>query len=130
MAAVVTSVRTSAQLADDVRSTKIVVTWLSHTDGAATLALPDMNGFLLKVVTDPGTAAPTANYDITLVDENTFDAASNLLIDRHTTNTEQVYTFVSGAPTPIYLSGTHTFTVANAGSGKDGVCTFYMVDRL
>ena len=33
-------------------------------------ALPPIEGRLMHLVTNPGTPAPTANYDITLVDQN------------------------------------------------------------
>jgi len=107
---------------------KIQIDWLSHTDGSGTIDLA-MYGWLVKVVTDPGATAPTDNYDITLVQDG-IDAAASLLIDRDTANTEQVYPLVSGAATPIFLAGTHTFTIANAGSGKNGTAYFYLVESL
>jgi hypothetical protein len=108
----------------------VQISWTSDGSGDFTEAL-ELNGWLVKVVTDPdGTDAPTANYDITLVDENSVDAANSLLINRHTSTTEEVYTLVSGAATPILLSGDHTFTVANAGDTKAGVCKLYLVSEL
>ena len=41
------------------------------------------------VITDPGTEAPTADYDITLTDADGVDVMGGELADRHTTATEQ-----------------------------------------
>lgn len=129
-AAIISCARAEQTWAGCARLSVFTVTCTSATDGTATLAIPNMNGWLIKVTTDPGATAPTANYDITLVDALSADAAESLLINRSATATETVYTFVSGAPTPVFLAGTHTFTVANAGDAKDFVCTMYMVDHI
>ena len=129
-AAIISYTRTTETFGEESRKSKFVVSWTSATGGAGTLSIPDMNGWLIKIVTDPGATAPTDDYDITLVDENSADALQSLGLNRDTANTESTYMFVSGAPTPIYLSGTHTFTLANAGDEKVGTCTFYMVDNL
>ena len=105
------------------------ITWTSDASGNADVALP-MNGWLVKFVTDPSATAPTDDYDITLVDENGIDALTGLGANRDTANTEQVYPLVSGAATPIFLSGSHTFTVANAGNAKSGVAVFYVLNSL
>lgn len=108
----------------------IAVSWTSDASGDASVLIPNLNGWLIKAVTDPGAAAPTDNYDITLIDEGGADAAQGLLADRDTTNSESVYTLVSGAATPVLLSGDITFTVAAAGDSKNGVCYLYVVDSL
>ena len=111
-----------------------IVTFEWTSDGSGNASSPvDLQGFLVKAITNPdGTAAPTDDYDITLADPNdaSLDALASTLANRDTSNTEQVYPFVSGAPTPIFLSGTYTFTVANAGASKAGVAIFYLVDSL
>lgn len=111
---------------------KVHVAWTSDASGNADVAIEGLFGYLLKVVTDPdGSAAPTDNYDITLLDENGADAAEGLLANRDTANIETVYPFVSGAPTPVFLAGgSHTFTVANAGNAKSGVAVLYILESL
>lgn len=110
---------------------RIHVAWTSDASGNADGSITNLYGFLVKVVTDPdGSAAPTDNYDITLVDENSVDAAESLLLNRDTANNETVYPLVTGAATPVFLCGTHTFTVANAGNAKSGVCVLYIVESL
>jgi len=111
------------------RESEIVqIDWLSDSSGNADVSV-NLYGFLVKAVTDPGVAAPTANYDITIV-QNGVDAAAGLLIDRHTTTSEQVYANVTGAAVPIWLCGDHTFTVANAGNAKNGTVYLYLVESL
>lgn len=102
------------------------IDWTSDASGNATLAL-NLYGFLIKVITVPSVTAPTDNYDITLV-QNGIDQAASLLVDRDTANTEMVYPVVSGAATPIFLAGSHTFTVANAGNAKIGTAYLYLVE--
>jgi hypothetical protein len=110
-----------------------VVSWISNGSGAATQAI-EVDGQLLKVVTNPGAAAPTADYDITLIDDDGLDVAEALLGDRHTSNSEVVYlyheialtgTASDAAALPVYHSGTLTVTIANAGDTKDGVVKIY-----
>lgn len=97
--------------------------WTSDASGDATSAATDVNGFLVKAITDP-TDSPTDNYDITLV-QNGGDALGGLLADRDTSNTE-----VKIPTDVIFLAGSHVFTVAAAGNAKSGVCYMYLVESL
>lgn len=101
----------------------ISVPWTSDGSGNYTETIT-MNGWLVKSVTDPGSAAPTDNYDITLV-QNTADQLADALLNRDTTNGETV-----NHAAPIFLAGDHTFTVANAGASKTGTAYFYLVEYL
>ncbi len=105
---------------------KITATWTSDASGDATGTI-DLQGFLIKVITDPaaGGSAPTDNYDITLVADG-IDMAGSQLIDRDTANNEMVYPVISGAACPVFLAGSHVFTVANAGNVKGGVAYLYL----
>lgn len=131
MAASVTVTRDPRRAPNDgKRIERIVIDWTSAADGSATQSIENLYGWLVKVVTDPGATAPTDNYDLTLVDENSIDAAESALLNRDTANTETVYPIATGAQTPVFLCGTHTFTVANAGDSKVGRCVLYMVESL
>lgn len=110
--------------------TKVIVDWTSDADGDADVAIKNLSGWLVKVVTDPGSSAPTDNYDVTLIDEDGADALQSLCLNRDTSNSESVYTLVTGAATPVLLAGTHTFTVANAGNAASGRAVLYMVESL
>lgn len=109
-----------------------VVTLTSNGSGAATQAI-EIDGQIVKVVTNP-TDGPTANYDLTLVDDDSIDVAEGLLANRHTTNSEEVYPFkevtlngtgTDAAALPIYHSGTLTVTGANMGATKTTVVKIY-----
>lgn len=78
-------------------------------------ALPAIEGRLLALHTNPGATAPTANYDITLVDGDGLDRLQGVGANRHTTNSEQaaiVYATTSVHP-PVSIEETLTLTFAN-----------------
>ncbi len=126
MAAIVTITN---ERADAVRI--VNVAWTSHTDGAATGTIY-VTGIIHKFVTNPGSAAPDDNYDITLLDVDGVDVANSLLLNRHTTNTQEVYPYkeltLTGsvpAAVPLFHGGPLTFTLAAAGSTKTGNLRIY-----
>lgn len=100
----------------------VQVDWTSDASGNADVAVA-LDGFLVKSVTDP-VDGPTDNYDITLV-QNGADQLAAALENRDTTNSECV---IHAAP--IFLAGSHTFTVAAAGNAKSGKAFLYLVDSL
>jgi hypothetical protein len=121
-------------LNDELECRKITV---SFTADAADGSIPDtsvnMVGWLVKVITNPGSTAPTDNWDITLKDPlgSDLDAAGGLLLNRDTTNTEQVYPVISGAVTPLFLAGDYGVAMAgNSVNSATGTVTFYLVDSL
>ncbi len=77
--------------------------------------LPAFQGLLLALHTNPGATAPTANYDITLVDGDGLDRLQGVGANRHTTSSEQVpvvYTSTSVNP-PVSIDEALTLTFAN-----------------
>jgi hypothetical protein len=107
---------------------KISVAWTSDGSGNASGTV-SAHGYVAKMVTDP-TDSPTDNYDITMIDAYGADALEGAGVDRDTTNSEGAYPTKSGASIPVFLSGDHTFTIANAGATKSGVCVFYILESL
>jgi len=116
---------------------RAVIDWVSSAGGGADGAVV-LEGEILKVVTNPGATAPTDNYDVTLVDEDGFDALEGYGANRDTATTEAVYPLkkeevtLAGTLTDrgvvaqrVVVSGAYTFTVANAGDTKAGRCTIY-----
>lgn len=102
-------------------------------DGSVPVLSVPLAGFLVKVVTNPGSTAPTANWDIALQDpeDSALDAAAGKLVDRHTTTSEQVYPLVTGAACPIFLAGTYGLAVTNnAVNSATGKIVLYLVDGL
>lgn len=119
MAAVVTV--TEAQAPDGQRH-KIQWTWLSHTDGSASLVTPhQFHGEVLALVTDPGATAPTDNYDITITDADGYDVLQGAGANRDTANTETAV-----PPAKSIAFGALTLNITNAGDSKVGVVTLYI----
>lgn len=88
---------------------EITMSWTADAAAGtvpATATTWPINGWILKVTTNPGTTAPTDNYDITLTDRDGFDVMNGLLVDRDTANTEAVYpTITQGAVTYLAPNG-------------------------
>lgn len=113
---------------------------LSFVGDASTGSVPNtsvvLRGRLVKVVTNPGSTAPTANYDMTLGDssDSALDVLGGALANRHTSTTEQVYPLIAGSPgtvssVPVYLNGTYTFTLSNnSQASATGDVIFYLLD--
>ncbi len=70
---------------------KIAISWTAHTDGTfADYAIPGtVYGVLQRIVTAPGATAPTALYDITIVDEDGFDVLNGAGANKSATATEE-----------------------------------------
>ena len=66
--------------------------------------LPAFEGTIRSLATNPGATAPTANYDITLLDQHGHDVLQSLGLNRHTSTTEKV---------PIVYSGTSIHPVVD-----------------
>lgn len=95
-------------------------------------------GELIKIVTDPGAVAPTANWDVVLTDEEGVDLSIHMddvaiaaLIARHTTTTLETYlpledTASTGriAAFPVVCDKL-TVTVNNAGNSTTGQIILY-----
>ena len=100
--------------------TRLTETWTSDGSGDAT-GVFQMQGAIVRMATNPGSTAPTDNYDITLVDPDAIDLLAGEGANRDTSTSEQVFP----TDTPFHY-GDVTFTVANAGDTKDGVCVLYI----
>ena len=108
------------------------------TTGSVTGTSRKVVGQLIKIVTDPGTAAPTDNWDVGLTDEegvdlsvHLSDAAIAALIARDTANSEETYLPLEDeagtariALWPVVCDKL-TFTVNNAGNSKTGQIILY-----
>ncbi len=114
---------------------KVQIDWLSDAADGSVAVTVNLWGYFLKAVTDPGAAgaAPTDNYDITLV-QHGIDMAAGLLADRDTANNEIVYGIAKNgsdiAALPPLLAGDHTFTIAAAGNSKTGTVYLYLAESL
>lgn len=104
--------------------------WTSGTDGGVTITTgPSMFGQIVRVTTDPGSTAPTDNYDIVMNDDNSFDLLCGTGANRDTANTESVVPFIGNGTTtdaPVWVSGQCTPAITNAGSAKIGSLIIYI----
>jgi hypothetical protein len=114
------------------RIRKVIIDFLTDDSaGTATVTTRNISGELIKIVTDPGSPAPTANYDVVLTDDEGVDLSVHMddvaiaaLIARHTTNTEETYLPLEDtagtariAAWPV-ICGPLTVSLANAGNAK------------
>lgn len=110
------------------------ITWVgdASTGSVPALSLPGMSGYVMKIVTDPGSPAPTANYDMVLNSPDGDDAAMGAIQNRHTTNTEAAYPVTAAGQLPAYLpGGTYSFAISNNSvASATGTIKIYMVDGL
>jgi hypothetical protein len=110
---------------------------VSFTADAADGSVPDttlanLNGYVMKIVTNPGSTAPTDNWDFVLNDADGVDALGGAGANRDTTTSEQVYPTVSGAAIPIWLpNGSYTLAISgNSVNSATGTVTIYLADSL
>lgn len=108
------------------------------TTGSVAVTTRKIVGSLIKIVTDPGSVAPTDNWDVVLTDEEGVDLSVHMddvaiaaLIARDTANTEETYlpledTAGTGriAAFPVVCDKL-TVTVNNAGNSKTGQIILY-----
>lgn len=107
---------TSTSVLVDLPDLKIIkVDWICATDNSFTNHEIDIapNGRIELVVTDPGTTAPTDNYDIQLLDSTGVDIMGGGLADRDTANTEQSHPLVDGSPAYRPVNGKMTLSISN-----------------
>ena len=104
---------------------KIAWAWTSDGSGvvSGTLTTHAYTGALERLVTDPdGTAAPTDNYDVTILDEDGTDILMGAGADRDTANIEQVLRTSLG----VVANDTLELRIAAAGAAKSGVVWLYL----
>ena len=105
---------------------KIKFAWTSGDgaeDGTASGQTTEVySGKILGLATDPGSPAPTDDYDITVTDEDGIDVLMGGGADRDTANTEYVLSASLGAVANDKL----TINVAAAGTNKKGIAYLYI----
>lgn len=96
-------------------------TWTADAAAATVPATASLsfNGFIYQCDTNPGSTAPTDDYDITLVNADSVDVMGGALLNRDESTSERAYP--SNTP---YVTGGVTFTLANnAVNSATGTCT-------
>tara|TARA_R110000751_G_scaffold78531_1_gene158453 strand:- start:234 stop:602 length:369 start_codon:yes stop_codon:yes gene_type:complete len=103
------------------------VEWIWTSDGSGDVSGTDtkvLAGVALRYATNPSATAPSANYDITILDEDAIDIAAGALVNRHTSNSEQVLTGGDAKDGTAFM-GALSLVVANAGAAKIGTLRMY-----
>jgi len=101
-------------------------TWTSAADGTATGSTTEkISGKILRLVTNPGAAAPTDNYDITVTDDNALDVLQGLGANRHTTSTQEANIIYAATSLNPVVDSALTLNISNAGDSKNGVVIVY-----
>lgn len=113
---------------------RVEITWIgSSTDGTVPALSIPLQGYVLKVVTNPGTTAPTDNYDIFWYDPDdaALDAMCDGTKDRDTANGENAYPTLTGASIPVFLCGTYSMEIkGNSVNSATGKIVVYLADSL
>ena len=80
-----------------------------------TVVATKIGGKLLAIEADPGTPAPTDNYDVTLVDAEGHDVLEGVGVNRDAATTEKAAIVFSGTVIhpPVAVSDVLTLKVAN-----------------
>lgn len=100
---------------------KITFSWTSDGSGDADDATIHVSGEIARVVTNPGAAAPTDNWDAVLNDADGVDVLAGALANRDTANTEQSFT-----DPVVAVNGDLNLVVSNAGDTKTGTVVLYV----
>ena len=100
------------------------------SDGSfpATAITEKISGYLIHIITNPGTTAPQSNYDITLVeDKGGIDVSQGAGANRHASNSELaviVYDSTSLHPV-VSKDDTLTVTITNNNVNSAGTVITY-----
>lgn len=110
------------------------IDWTAAADGSVAdipideLFLTGYGYSLHSMVTDPGSTAPTDNYDITIEDSDGVDVLGGAGANRDAANTERVMPLYGTTPHPCPINGKLTIKIANnAVNGAKGLIKLYFV---
>jgi hypothetical protein len=85
----------------------------SSTFTAVSSAPYRIDGYVVKAETNPGSTAPTDNYDITITDAESCDIMGGELSNRDTAISEQAIPKAGNAYGDMFVEGLVTCTVTN-----------------
>lgn len=104
---------TEIQISHQIRKKVITIT-ADSGDGSVPNTAMGLRGWVFMVVTNPGSPAPTDDYDIVLNDSNGFDIMGGTLANRDQTNTEQAFPLLVGTTYgQRYVDGSLTMALSN-----------------
>lgn len=108
----------------------VTIAWVDDTSGTtATITASSMGiegWYLYSCETNPGSTAPTDNYDITISDSDGVDVMFGALANRDTSNSEIAFP-ASGYP---LVAGNLTFSLSgNSVNNALGTCTCVFLEN-
>ena len=116
----------------------VVFTWIANTGGVVpttstgtTWPDPRMQkgGCIAKVNTNPGSTAPTDNYDITLTDADGVDLMGGELVDRDTANSEAAVPKIDTTFGCNVVTGPFIMTITNQSvNAATGTLSVYIIN--
>ncbi|KKN14825.1 hypothetical protein LCGC14_0992340 [marine sediment metagenome] len=101
------------------------ISYTTTTDTFTCVMNSMINGWILRVQTDPGITAPDSDYDITIKDANGQDVMGGALADRSATLTESTRPLSKGNYEAVETYGLHTIAATNTGSSKTAEILIY-----
>lgn len=116
---------------------KLLIEWVGDASGGtvpqtafSASDLKFLRGrYCVLAVTDPGSTAPTDNYDITIEDEYGVDVFGGSLTNRDTANSEQAIPQIGTGLASRLCGGTWTFKLSgnsvNSATGK--LCLYFEI---
>jgi len=114
-----------------IKEGRLIVYYMAWTTAAggtltATETSQELNGFIVLAETDPGSTAPTDNYDITLTDEAGADVFGGALANRDTSTTERTMPKVNGNYSGVINRGKLTLNLSgnSVNSATGGLYIF------
>jgi len=115
----------------------ITFSWIANAASAATVPATSSDGEWPKykggcvalVVTNPGSPAPTDNYDITITDPSGVDIMGGELANRDTANSEQVVPKINTSFGCRITEGPITLNITNNSvNSAEGVVIVYIIN--
>ena len=103
------------------------VQWAWTSDASGDVSGTDtvvVSGVALRWATNPGSSAPTDDYDIVVNDEDGIDVANGGLGNRDTSDSEHFIPGGDADPGAAFV-GKLSLAVSNAGNAKEGVLRMY-----
>lgn len=94
----------------------LLLTWTGDSSSGsvpATTSERAIDGYIILVITNPGSTSPTPDYDITLTDDDDVDVMGGQLMNRDASSTEQIIPKVGNIIGPRWVSGYMTLNLSN-----------------
>lgn len=115
MAATCSITRTKDESTNYKQIGEVTFDWVADVDGDCSSESIDIYGHITNIITVPdGDNAPTADYDLSLIDSDQADILGGAGANRSATATERA--IVTGG----YVAGSCSLKIENAGNGGAG----------